>query len=211
MAAPGILGRKIGMTQVFDEEGQVAPVTVLQAGPCVVVQRKTGEKDGYEAVQVGLVEFTKEKRVAKPQLGHFKKAGVEPSRFLREFRLGGSGDEYKAGDRVLASDFRAKQRVDVTGTSKGRGFQGVRKRHGFAGGPDTHGSMTHRIPGSIGQCSWPSKVLKGTKMPGRYGGKQITTIGLEIVDVREDDNVILVRGAVPGANGSYVVVRRSQK
>jgi len=211
MAAPGILGRKIGMTQVFDEEGIVSPVTVLQAGPCVVTQRKTGEKDGYEAVQVGLVEFTKEKRVAKPQLGHFKKAGVEPSRFLREFPLSGSGEEYKAGDRVLASDFRANQKIDVTGTSKGRGFQGVRKRHGFAGGPDTHGSQTHRIPGSIGQCSWPSKVFKGAKMPGRYGGKKITTIGLEIVDVREDDNVILVRGAVPGPNGGYVVLRRSQK
>ena len=211
MAAPGILGRKIGMTQVFDGEGQVAPVTVLQAGPCVVVQRKTGEKDGYDAVQVGLVEFTKEKHVAKPQVGHFKKAGVEPARFLREFRLGGSGDESKAGDRVLASEFKANQRVDVTGTSKGRGFQGVRKRHGFAGGPDTHGSMTHRIPGSIGQCSWPSKVLKGTRMGGRYGGKRITTVGLEIVDVREDDNVILVRGAVPGPNGGYVVLRRSAK
>ena len=210
--APGILGKKIGMTQVFDADGRVTPVTAVQAGPCVVVQRKTTEKDGYEAVQLGLVEFVKEARMTKPELGRFKKAGVEPARFVRELRLEpGVEAEYKPGDRVLASEFSPKQKVDVIGTSKGRGFQGVVKRHGFGGGPDTHGSMTHRVPGSIGQSSYPSRVLKGTRMGGRYGGKQITTVGLEIVAVKEDDNVILIKGAVPGPNGSYVVVRRSRK
>ncbi|MBI1357601.1 MAG: 50S ribosomal protein L3 [Acidobacteria bacterium] len=210
--APGILGRKIGMTQVFDEQGRVVPVTALQAGPCVVVQRKTRDKDGYEAVQLGLVEFVAERHVNKPSAGRFKGAGVEPSRFLSELRLDDDPNaELKAGDRVLASEFKPKQKVDVVGTSKGKGFQGVIKRHGFAGGPDTHGSMTHRVPGSIGQSSYPSRVLRGTRMGGQTGNKRITTVGLEIVRVIEDDNVILVRGAVPGANGSYVVVRRSRK
>lgn len=209
--APGILGKKIGMTQVFRPDGRVVPVTVLQAGPCVVVQRKTAEKDGYEAVQLGLVEYVKKGVINKPETGRFEKAGVEPVRYVRELRLSSSADESKAGDRILASDFKPRQKVDVIGTSKGRGFQGVVKRHGFGGGPDTHGSMTHRVPGSIGQSSYPSRVLKGTRMGGRYGGKQITAIGLEIVDVREDDNVILVRGAVPGPNGGYVVMRRSRK
>lgn len=210
--APGILGKKIGMTQVFDQEGRVIPVTALQAGPCVVVQRKTADKDGYEAAQVGLVEFVKPQRVSKPAKGHFEKAGVEPVRYLKEFPLSGAGsDEVKAGDRVLASQFKPNQKLDVTAKSKGRGFQGVVKRHGFGGGPDTHGSMTHRIPGSIGQCSYPSKVLKGTRMGGRYGGKRITTVGLQIVQVLEDDNVILVKGAVPGPNGGYVEMRRSRK
>jgi large subunit ribosomal protein L3 len=208
---PGILGKKIGMTQVFEPDGRAVPVTALQAGPCVVVQRKTSAKDGYEAVQVGLVEFIKESRVKKPAKGHFAKAGVEPARFVRELRLATSEDALKPGDRLLASDFQPADRLDVSGTSKGRGFQGVVKRHGFAGGPDTHGSMTHRIPGSIGQCSYPAKVLKGTRMGGRYGGKRVTTPGLEVVQVLEEDNVILVRGAVPGPNGGYVVMRRSRK
>lgn len=200
------------MTQIFDDEGRVIPVTALQAGPCVVIQRKTAQKDGYEAVQVGLVEFIKEKRVTKPALGHYKKAGVEPGRYLREFRLDKTPNaEFKAGDRILASEFKPKQKVDVVATGKGRGFQGVVKRHGFSGGPDTHGSMSHRIPGSIGQCSYPSKVFKGVKMGGRMGGKRVTTMGLEIVEVLEEDNVILVRGAVPGNNGGYVMVKRSSK
>ncbi len=210
--APGILGKKIGMTQVFDAEGRVAPVTVLQAGPCVVVQRKTREKDGYEAVQLGLVEFVKENRLNRPQLGRLKKAGVEPLRYLRELRLDGQPDaELKAGDRVLAEEFKPNQRVDVIGTSKGKGFAGVIKRHNFSGGKDTHGSMSHRAPGSIGQSSYPSRVLRGVKMAGRQGGKRVTTVGLEIVEVHPEDNVILVRGAVPGPNGSYVVVRRSSR
>ncbi len=198
------------MTQVFDEEGRVVPVTVLQAGPCVVVQRKTAEKDGYDAVQVGLVEFLKESRVNKPDAGRFKKAGVEPARYVKEFRIPGDA-EYKAGDRILATEFKPQQRIDVIGTSKGKGFQGVIKRHGFSGGPDGHGSMSHRAPGSIGQSSYPSRVLKGMRMGGRMGGKRITAIGLEVFEVVEEDNLILVRGAVPGHNGSYVTVRRSEK
>ena len=198
------------MTQVFDAEGRVVPVTVLQAGPCVVVQRKTAEKDGYEAVQLGLVEFLKESRVNKPDAGRFKKAGVEPARYVREFRVS-SDAEYKAGDRILASEFKPKQRVDVIGVSKGKGFQGVVRRHHFSGGPDTHGSMSHRAPGSVGQSSYPSRVLKGVRMGGRMGGKRNTMIGLEVVEVVEEDNLILVRGAVPGHNGSYVAVRRSEK
>ncbi len=196
------------MTQFFDKEGRVVPATVLQAGPCVVVQRKSASKDGYEAVQVGLVDFVKDHRVNKPVKGHFAKAGVEPARFLREFRLDGASEpEYKPGDRILASDFRVKQRVDVIGASKGKGFQGVVKRHGFRGGPATHGAMFHRAPGSIGQSSYPSRVLKGLRLPGQMGNKRITAKGLEIVEVLPDDNVILVRGAVPGANGGYVTIR----
>jgi large subunit ribosomal protein L3 len=208
--APGILGKKIGMTQIFDGQGRVIPVTVVQAGPCVVVQRKTVEKDGYSAIQLGLVEFIKESRVTKPRLGHFKKAGVEAARYVREFPVGGDA-ELNAGDRVLATEFKPNDRVDITAKPKGRGFQGVVKRHGFSGGPESHGSMTHRAPGSIGQSSYPSRVIKGVRMGGRMGGTKVTTIGLQVVEVLEEDNVILVRGAVPGPNGGYVMVRRSQK
>jgi large subunit ribosomal protein L3 len=208
--APGILGKKIGMTQIFDDQGRVIPVTAVQAGPCVVVQRKTVEKDGYSAIQLGLVEFIKESRVSKPRLGHFKKAGVEAARYVREFTVAGDA-EIKTGDRVLATEFKPNDRIDITAKPKGRGFQGVIKRHGFSGGPDTHGSMTHRVPGSIGQSSYPSRVIKGVRMGGRMGGTKVTTIGLQVVEVLEDDNVILVRGAVPGPNGGYVMVRRSQK
>jgi large subunit ribosomal protein L3 len=208
--APGILGKKIGMTQIFDDEGRVIPVTAVQAGPCVVVQRKTAESDGYDAVQVSLVEFIKESRVTKARLGHFKKHGVEAARFVREFRVG-SGEELKTGDRILASEFKPSDRVDVTAKPKGRGFQGVIKRHGFSGGPATHGSMSHRVPGSIGQSAYPSRVIKGVRMGGRMGGTMVTTIGLEVVEVLEEDNVILIRGAIPGPNGGYLTVRRSQK
>jgi large subunit ribosomal protein L3 len=148
--------------------------------------------------------------VTKPRLGHFKKGGVEAARYVREFRVPGDA-EIKAGDRILATEFKPNDRIDVTAKPKGRGFQGVIKRHGFAGGPDTHGSMTHRVPGSIGQSSYPSRVIKGVRMGGRMGGTKVTTIGLQVVEVLEDDNVILVKGAVPGPNGGYVMVRRSQK
>ena len=171
--APGIIGKKIGMTQIFNEERQVIPCTVLQAGPCVVLQRKTEESDGYEAVQMGLVEFVKEKNVSAPMKGHFKKAEAEPCRMLKEFRVGnGSGADLKVGDRVLASDFAAKEKVDAVATSKGRGFAGTVKRHGFALGRKTHGGMSYRRPGSIGQSSYPSRVIKGMKMSGQYGNKQ---------------------------------------
>ncbi len=208
--APGILGKKVGMTQVFRPDGTVVPVTVLQAGPCVVVQRKTAAKDGYEAVQLGLVEFIKEKRVNKPMTGHFKKADAALCRFLRELRLD-APEEIKAGDRVLAGEFQVSEIVDVIGKSKGRGFAGVVKRHRFRGGADTHGSMCHRAPGSIGSSSYPSRVFKGMRMGGRMGNARVTARNLEIVEVNADDNVILVKGAVPGPNGSYVIVRRTGK
>ncbi len=208
--APGILGKKIGMTQFFDDEGRVVPVTVLQAGPCVVVQRKNADRDGYEAIQVGLVDFMREKLVKKPQRGHFDKAGVAPMRFLREFRLEDGAEGFEPGDRILAEHFKPREKVSITGTSKGKGFQGVVKRHGFRGGRKTHGSMFHRAPGSIGQSAWPSRVFKGVRLPGRMGGDRVTVSGLEIVEVHPDDNVILVRGAVPGPNGGFVSIRRAR-
>ena len=208
--APGILGKKIGMTQIFDDERRVVPVTVLQAGPCVVVQRKNVDRDGYEAIQVGLVDFMREKLVKKPQRGHFAKAGVAPMRFLREFRLEEGSQDFQPGDRILAEHFKPSEKVSITGTSKGKGFQGVVKRHGFRGGGKTHGSMFHRAPGSIGQSAWPSKVFKGVRLPGRMGGERVTVSGLEIVEVQPEDNVILVRGAVPGPNGGYVQIRRAR-
>ena len=208
---PGILGKKVGMTQTFAEDGKVLPVTVLKVGPCVVVQRKTADKDGYEAVQLGLVEFVKTKNVTKPMQGHFKKADVEPLRFLREFPVTGDAEEMKMGDRVLAEHFDVSEIVDVIGTGKGRGFQGNIKRHGQSLGPESHGSMSHREPGSIGQSAWPSRVLKGVKLPGQMGAKRVTARNLEIVEVDADNNVIFVRGAVPGPNGGYVVVRRTSR
>ncbi len=210
--APGILGKKIGMTQFFDEEGLVVPATVLQAGPCVVVQRRSVDRDGYEAVQVGLVDLRrdKEKHIRKPARGHFAKANVAPMRFVREFRLEDGSEALKPGDRILAEHFRPQERVDVTGVSKGKGFQGVVKRHNFRGGRATHGSMFHRAPGSIGQSAYPSRVLKGVRLPGRMGGDRVTVRGLEIVEVRPDENVILVRGAVPGARGGYLAIRRAR-
>lgn len=203
----GLLGKKIGMTQILDENGLSIPVTVIQAGPCVVVQRKTVQRDGYEAVQLGLVEFVKEKRVGKPMLGHFKKADVPPVRFLKEMTSSGDG-EVKPGDRVQVGIFSSTDRVNVTGTSKGRGFAGVIKRHGFGGGRATHGSMFHRAPGSIGQSAYPSRVFKGTRMPGHLGAARVTVRGLRIYRIDEEQNLLLVRGAVPGPNGGYVEVRK---
>ncbi len=207
--APGILGKKIGMTQVFRDDGRVVPVTALQAGPCVVVSRKTSEQDGYEALQVGLVEFINENRVNQPMRGHFAKSNVAPCRFLRELLLEGSKEqEWKTGDRILAGDFSVAERVDVIGTSKGRGFAGTIKRHNFRRGPESHGSMSHRAPGSIGQSSYPSRVIKGLRMPGQMGKQRVTVKNLEIIEVQADENVLLVKGAVPGPNGGYIIVRR---
>lgn len=207
--APGILGKKIGMTQVFRDDGRIVPVTALQAGPCVVVSRKTSEKDGYEALQVGLVEFINENRVNLPMRGHFAKSNVAPCRFLRELLLEGSEEqEWKTGDRILAGDFSVAERVDVIGTSKGRGFAGTIKRHNFRRGPESHGSMSHRAPGSIGQSSYPSRVIKGLRMPGQMGKQKVTVKNLEIIEVQADENVLLVKGAVPGPNGGYIIVRR---
>ncbi|HWE50385.1 MAG TPA: 50S ribosomal protein L3 [Bryobacteraceae bacterium] len=208
--SPGILGKKIGMTQVFNAEGQVVPVTLVKAGPCVVTQRKTPASDGYDAVQLGLVEYAKKPN--KPAAGHLKKSGAEGVKFQREFRLLGHGaGDMKQGDRVLAEEFKPRDVVDVIGTSKGRGFQGVVKRHHFRGGDATHGSMFHRAPGSIGGSSFPSRVFPGMKMGGQMGAEQITVRNLEIVSVDTDDNIIAVKGAIPGPNGGYVTVRRAKR
>ena len=206
----GILGKKVGMTQVFGDHGAMIPVTVLEVGPCLVVQRKTAGSDGYEAVQLGLVEKRTPRNVTKPMQGHFKKAGVAPTRRVAEFKIE-AGEEWKAGDEVKASIFAAGEFVDVVSTSKGKGFQGVVKRHGFRGGRATHGSMFHRAPGSIGASSFPSRVYPGMRAAGRMGGGRVTAKNLKVVSVDADKNVILVRGAVPGSTGTYVTVKRAKK
>ncbi|MBM3736218.1 MAG: 50S ribosomal protein L3 [Acidobacteria bacterium] len=208
--SPGILGKKLGMTQVFRPDGQVVPVTVLKAGPCVVVQRKTPTTDGYDAVQLGLVEGIKPQRLSKAEKGHTQKAGADGIRYLSEFRLGNGSEDLKPGDRVLVDQFKPKDKVDVIGVSKGRGFAGLVKRHHFRGGPSTHGSMFHRAPGSIGASSFPSRVFPGMKMAGQMGAQRVTVRNLEIVEVDADDNLLVVKGAVPGPNGGYVMVRRSK-
>lgn len=204
-----ILGQKLGMTQIFAENGDVVPATVLKAGPCVVIQRKTAQKDGYDAVQLGLVELPPPKRVKKALEGHFKKAGAVPVRFLREVRLKGA-DETKVGDKVLVESFAAGELVDVTGISKGHGFAGFHKRHHFGGGGGSHGSMFHRAPGSIGASSFPSRVLKGMRAAGHMGTDRVTVRNLRIVQIHADDNTLVVRGAVPGPKGAYVVVRKAK-
>ena len=209
--SPGILGKKIGMSQVFREDGQAVPVTLLKAGPCMVVQRKTPTADGYDAVQLGLVEFIKPQRINKPTTGHLKKAGAEGARFMREFHLRPGDDDFKAGDQVLVDQFKPKDMVDVIGISKGRGFAGVVKRHHFRGGEGSHGSMFHRAPGAIGASSYPSRVVPGMRMGGHMGHDRVTVRNLEIIDVDTEDNVLVVKGAVPGPNGGYVVVRRAKR
>ena len=204
----GILGRKIGMTQVFGDDGVVMPATVIKAGPCVVVQRKTVARDGYEAVQLGLVEDGPAK-VNKPTAGHYKKAKVPPTRIRREFPLAGASDTPAEGDQVTATLFADGDRVDVTGVSRGKGFQGVMKRHGFSGGGASHGSMFHRAPGSIGASSYPSRVIKGMRGPGRMGGERVTARNLPVIQVNADEHVLVVKGAVPGAPGGYVMVRKA--
>lgn len=205
-----ILGKKLGMTQIFRENGDVIPVTVLRAGPCVVIQRKTAAKDGYDAAQIGLVELPGPRRVTQALAGHFKKAQANPSRFLREVRLKGSADEVKIGDKVLVEQFAVDERVDVTGVSKGKGFAGVQKRHHFGGGGGAHGSMFHRAPGSIGASAFPSRVLKGMKAAGHMGVDQVTVRNLKVVKVLSDDNTLIVEGAVPGPKGAYVIVRKAK-
>jgi large subunit ribosomal protein L3 len=212
MAVPGLLGKKLGMSQVFAEDGSVVPVTVLKAGPCVVVQRKTAENDGYEAVQLGLVEFVKPRRVNKPATGHLKKHNIAPLRFLREIRLADAQEEAKAGDKVLVEQiFKPDDRVDVVGVSKGQGWAGFVKRHHFRGGAATHGTMFHRAPGSIGASSFPSRLWPGQRMAGQMGNERVTARNLRVVEVNSEDHLLLVRGAVPGANGGYVVIRRTKK
>ena len=209
----GIIGRKVGMTQVFAPDGTVQPATVIKAGPCVVLQAKGAQTDGYEAVQLALVEEAPAK-VNKAIAGHYKKAGsVPPTRVRREVKVvAGPGDNaaLKAGDQVLVGGvFKDGERVDVIGISRGHGFQGVVKRHHFRGGAATHGSMFHRAPGSIGASSFPSRVVKGMRAAGRMGGDRVTTRNLKVVQVDAENNLLLVRGAVPGAPGSYIVVRKA--
>jgi len=204
----GIIGKKIGMTQVFGADGVATPVTVLKAGPCVVVQAKHVQTDGYEAVQIGLVEG-KPAKVNKPIAGHYRKAGVPPTRVRREVRVVPGGEPLKAGDPVLVSIFRDGERVDVIGTSKGRGYQGVVKRHHFRGGAATHGSMFHRAPGSIGASSYPSRVIKGMRAAGHMGLDRVTVRNLQVVKVDPDQHLLLVKGSIPGANGGYVIVRKA--
>jgi large subunit ribosomal protein L3 len=215
MAVNGIIGIKLGMTQIFQEDGALVGCTVLQAGPCVVVQRRSKEKDGYEAVQLGLVEFVKPQRVNKAMTGHFKKAGTAPMKVLQEVRIteskGESQDETKVGDRVLVENFKAGESVDISGVSKGKGFQGGVKRWHYAGGDATHGSMFHRAPGGIGGSSFPSRVWKNQHFPGHMGNQRVTARNLRVVKVDADENLLLVRGSVPGPSGAYIFIRKSLK
>ena len=204
----GILGKKIGMTQLFSADGVVTPATVIKAGPCVVVQRKTVERDGYDAVQLGLVEDTPAK-VNKPTAGHYKKANVPPTRIRREVGIAAGSEGPAEGEQVVASLFANGDRVDVVGLSRGKGFQGVMKRHGFSGGGATHGSMFHRAPGSIGASSYPSRVIKGMKGPGRMGGARVTVRNLRVLQVDAEQHLLIVNGAVPGAPGGFVMVSRA--
>lgn len=213
MAVNGILGKKIGMTQLFDDKGDVRPVTVLQAGPCIVTQRKTGTKDGYDAAQIGLVEFVKESRLTKPMRGHFAKKNLPPMRFLREVGIAVDGegqDGAKVGDKVLVDIFEGEKFVDVTATSKGRGFAGVVKRHHFGGGAGSHGSM-FQIPGSIGSSAFPSRVFKGMRMSGHMGVDQVTTRNLRVLGVDKDENLLVVEGSVAGPKDAYVVIVKAKK
>jgi large subunit ribosomal protein L3 len=208
----GLIGIKVGMTQVFDENGAVVPVTILKAGPCIVVQKKMKDSDGYEAVQLGLVEFIRPSLVNKPRTGHFKKAGIPPCRLLKEFQSEGDSASLKVGDQILVNQvFKANDKVDIIGTSKGRGFAGLIKRHHFAGGAASHGSMFHRAPGSIGASAYPSRVLPGMRAAGHMGTDTVTVQNLKVIRIQEQENVLLVKGAIPGANGKYVVIKKAYK
>lgn len=213
----GILGKKVGMTQLFDAKGDVRPATVLQAGPCVITQHKSETRDGYAAAQLGLVEFVKESRVTKPMRGHLGKHNLPPVRFIREVPLEvevgaaktGDGDGIKAGTRVLVDIFEGEKFVDIVGTSKGHGFQGVVKRHHFGGGPKSHGSM-FQITGSIGSSAFPSRVFKGMRMSGHMGNARVTTRNLRVLGVDKDENLLVVEGSVPGPNGGYLVITKAK-
>ena len=208
MAIHGILGRKVGMTQIFAADGTLIPVTVVEAGPCLVVQKKTSDKDGYVAVQIGLVEARPDRRANRSRKGHFERAGVAPMRNVAEVGLDGS-DELKPGDKVLCDAFKEKDHVDVIGVSKGKGFAGVIRRHHVRGGGATHGSMFHRAPGSIGASAFPSRVIKGTRSSGRLGGRQATAKNLVVERVDTEKNLIYLRGPVPGARRALVKIVRS--
>lgn len=198
----GIIGKKLGMTHVFTEDGKMVPVTVVEAGPCCVIQVKTPGKDGYEAVKVGFIEVRKEKNISKPDAGVFKKAGTKAFKILKEFPMSG----LNVGDMIKAENFNKGDIVTVSGVSKGKGFQGVMKRHNFKGGPDSHGSMFNRAPGSIGASSFPSRVWRGIRMAGHMGSERVTVSNLTVVDVRPEQNIILIEGAVPGAANSILEI-----
>jgi large subunit ribosomal protein L3 len=204
----GIIGRKIGMTELFMEDGTVLVCTVVNAGPCFVVDKRTVEKNGYNGIQLGFEEV-KPQRVRKPVAGHFKKAGVRPFKYLYEFK--GDVDKYKPGDLITAGIFKEGDVIDVSGKSKGKGFSGVMKRHGFAGQPDSHGGMSHRKPGSIGQASYPARVWKGMKMPGQMGNKSVAMQGLQVAKVDPDNNLLMVKGSVPGPRGGVLLIRHTTK
>ena len=206
----GIIGKKLGMTQLFADDGSVTPVTVIKAGPCIVVQKKTVNTDGYDAVQLGLVEEKAPRKVNKPTEGHFKRAGVPPTRVLREVRVQASEDGTNVGDKVLVDIFNQNDLVEIIGRSKGRGFAGFMKRHGFGGGRATHGSMFHRAPGGIGASAYPSRVFKGTKMAGHMGNERKTLKNLRVVAVDADNNLLMIHGAVPGPNGAYVLIKKAR-
>jgi large subunit ribosomal protein L3 len=209
----GLIGKKLGMTQIFDEQGNAVPVTVIQAGPCVVVQRKTRERDGYEAVQLGFVEPGRKYRANKPQEGHFKKAGIPPTAVLKEFGLAEQegSEPAQVGGQVMVGDvFEIDDEVNVVGRVKGRGFQGVVRRHGFRGGRATHGSMFHRAPGSIGASAYPSRVLPGMRAAGRMGNNQMTVRRLTVVQVDPEKNLLLVKGSVPGTRNGYVCIMKAR-
>ena len=208
MAVNGIIGKKVGMTQIFTPDGTVVPVTIVQAGPCLVVQKKTADKDGYDALQIGFVGSRPDRRANKASRGRFEKAGVAPMRTLMEVRAD-KGDEFKLGDKVLCDMFAVEEHVDVNGTSKGKGFMGVVARHGFSGGAATHGSMFHRAPGSIGPSAFPSRVFPGTRSSGRLGGRQSTTKYLVVVKVDLEKNLLYISGPVPGARNSIIKIVRS--
>jgi large subunit ribosomal protein L3 len=225
MAVTGILGKKIGMTQVFDEKGEVHPITVLQAGPCVITQLKTLAKDGYEAAQIGLVEFVKSSKVNKPMAGHFGKSDVPPVKLMREVAVeaaapgkaastdgeqsDGASNGLKAGDRILVDIFSSEKYVDVSGTSKGRGFAGVVRRHHFGGGPKAHGHM-FQVQGSIGASSFPSRVFPGQRMPGHFGTDHVTVRNLRIRGIDLEENLLMVEGAVPGPRDGYVLISKAK-
>jgi large subunit ribosomal protein L3 len=208
----GILGKKVGMTQVFDDQGHVVPVTIIEAGPCFVAQVKRADRDGYSAIQMGFEEV-KPKRLTNPQVQHLKKSNVQPLRYLREFRLAEDEDtSFEEGQKVTVDIFAVGEAVDVTGTSKGKGFAGVMKRHHFSGGSITHGqSDRQRSPGSIGACKTPGRVMKGTRMAGHLGHDRVTVQGLKVVMVDAERNLLAVRGAVPGANNALLIIRQARK
>jgi large subunit ribosomal protein L3 len=203
----GIIGKKVGMTQIFDEAGNVIPVTVIKAGPCTVIQKKTKEKDGYEALQLGLVEDRQRKHPVKAESGHFKKSGSPVLKVLKEIKYQGP-EEIKEGDQLLVDMFEVGEKIQVSGISKGKGFQGVMKRHGFAGGGAAHGSMFHRAPGSIGASSYPSRVIKGMRMGGRMGQDRVSVKNLKIVSIDKENSLILVKGAIPGADGGLLIIKK---